>query len=174
MRKYLGIIAILAITFSSCSNEMSLQKYFATKSSKEGFLSINVPSSILELKDGENSSENIEALKSFKRLNILILKNDDSTSVDQKKEIASIEKILENGKFKELMSMNYKGQAGVLSYSGDDNNIKEVIGFGYSDKGFLLARLTGDKMTVKQLAKLASSIDFDKSNLDQLQNMNWN
>ncbi|MEN8138642.1 MAG: DUF4252 domain-containing protein [Bacteroidota bacterium] len=171
MKKYISILVIIAATLFSCSKEMSLQKYFVTKSAEEGFMSVNVPSSMLQLKEGQDNEENMEALKSFRRLNVLIYKKDENTTVNQEKEVATIERILSAGDFKELMSMNYKGHSGVLSYTGDDNQIKEVIGFGEGEEGFILLRLTGDKMTVKQLAKLASAIDFDKSNLEDLKNL---
>ena len=171
MKKVIGVIAILALVFTSCSKEMSLQKYMVTKSGEDGFLTINVPASMLQFKDGEESEENVEALKKFKRLNVLVYKHDDSLAVDQKKEVAQIKRILENAKFNELMSVNMDGNFGVLSYSGGEEEIDEVVAFGENDMGFLIARITGDKMNVKQLAKLASSIDL--SNLEEMKNINF-
>ncbi len=128
---------------------------------------------MLQFKEGEMSDDNVEALKSFHRLNVLVFKNDENSTVNQKNEVETIENIISNGKFKELMSMQVKGKSGIISYSGEDNNIEEIVGFGESEEGFMLVRITGEKMTVKQLAKLVSSIDFDKTNLDDLKNIDW-
>ena len=178
MKKYIKLVFVLAFgivfSMSSCSKEVSLQKYFVTKSAEEGFMSVTIPSSILQFKEGEDTDSNTAALKSFQRLNVLIFKKDENSVINEKQELETINSIISNTKYKELMSVNIKGQEGTLVYSGADDNINEVVGYGHSDEGFILVRLTGKDMNVKQLAKLVSSIDFDKSNLDDLKNLNIN
>lgn len=168
MKKYITLLVVIVLSLSSCSNQISLQKYFVTKANDDSFMSITLPSSLLQLKDGENNEDNKEILESFKRLNVLVFKNENSSNEIQSKEIETIKGILNKDKFKELIAINTSKGTGKVVFTGNDEDIDQVVGFGYNNEGFILARVTGKNMKVKDLTKLISAIDFEKSNIDDI------
>lgn len=175
MKKLTSIFVVLTIVLSSCTNEKSLNKYFVEKSAQEGFMSLTIPASILQLKTDENSDEAKDAMASFERLNVLILRNTDSLKVDFNKEQQTVENILANDKnLNELMSLNAKGYFVTVNFKGDENDISEVIAFAKGKEGFALARITGKNITAEKIAKVASSVDFNNSNIQELANLKIN
>jgi hypothetical protein len=172
MKKISALLVVLSIVLSSCSNEITLQKYFVERASNDEFISVNLPTSLLQLKEEMKDEQNMKALESFKRLNVLVFQQKDSSKVDVKAEVAQIKGIIANSNMKELMSMNMQGYYVEVMFTGDEDNIDEIVAFGTGKEGFVLGRIIGKDMNVKQVAKLASAIDFKNSNLSQLQNLN--
>ena len=74
-------IAVLTLSFIiliSCNNSPSLQKYFIDSKENEQFISVDLPASILQLKN-ENASEEIKnTFETIKNVNFLALQLTDS------------------------------------------------------------------------------------------------
>tara|TARA_R110002073_G_scaffold72537_1_gene177330 strand:- start:327216 stop:327761 length:546 start_codon:yes stop_codon:yes gene_type:complete len=166
------VIVVLAIVSVSCSSEASLQKYYIDSQEDKNFLSIDIPASIISLKD-EVSPEAAEAYKSLRKMNLLAFKKNEVNEAEFLIEKKKVSAILKNNKFKELMRMKDKGRDIVIKYEGDDESMDEVIVYA-SDKtqGFALVRILGDNMKPEKIMKLigdVQDIDGGSSMVKQLQ-----
>ena len=154
------IIAILTVTLLmvGCASAPSLQKYYIDNQDNENFISLDIPASVLSLKE-DVSPEAKEALSSLKKFNVLAFKKDDSNEAEFRIEEQKVKAILKNDKFKELMTVKDKGRNIILKYEGNDDTMDEVIVYA-SDKtmGFALVRVLGDNMEPAKIMKLVNSI----------------
>ncbi len=168
---YIGAVVML-IAGISCSSEASLQKYYIDSQENKNFISLDVPASVLKLKDNVTPEEK-EALASLKKFNVLAFKKDGSNDAEFTQEKQKVKTILKNPKFKELMRIKDKGRNIVIKYEGDDTTMDEVIVYA-SDKtqGFALVRVLGDNMDPAKIMKLANSIrDVDSDGFKQLEGL---
>lgn len=146
-------ILIVFFTFFSCNDE-SLQKYFVNNQDNDNFISIDIPASMLILNDSV-TSENKEALRSLKKLNILAFKINELNKGVYSVENNKVKAILKNDKFNELLRIKHEKSKVIIKYLGDDELIDEIILFASNDnKGFVLVRVLGDKMKVESMVKL--------------------
>ncbi|MFB1040102.1 MAG: DUF4252 domain-containing protein, partial [Polaribacter sp.] len=157
----LSSIILLVLFTCSCKNEKSLQSYLVDTSGKEGFYTGDLPvSSILSAK-ADVSDEIKETIKSIKKINFVFLpKTADNTLTYEveKEKLTTIFK--RNEAYKSLMSVKVKGMNVNMYYSGDTENIDEVIAFGYSkNTGVGVARLLGTKMNPLQVIETLNSMD---------------
>jgi len=162
----LSSIILLILFTCSCKNEKSLQSYLVDTSGKEGFYTGDLPvSSILSAKT--DVSEDIKrTIKSVKKINIVFLPKtaDNTAAYEIEKEKLNV--IFKgNEAYKSLMSMKVKGMNVNMYYSGDTENIDEVIAFGYGENtGVGVARLLGKKMNPLKIIETLSSTDFNEEN----------
>ena len=168
------IIAFIAFTIviASCASSPSLQKYYIDSQDNKNIISIDVPASIISLKDNV-SPEVEEALSSLKKFNILAFKKNAGNANEYNVEEQKVKAILKNTKFKELMRIKDKGRNIVLKYEGDDHSMDEVIVYA-SDKtqGFALVRVLGDNMEPAKIMKLANNISkVDSEGFKQLEGL---
>jgi len=177
MKLYLKIsslIVVLALTFIACDSNASLQKYYVESKENNEFISIDIPSSILQLKDTEVSENIKNTLETIKKVNFLALQLTDTNKELYDSEKVKVNAILKNPKYKQLMRMNIgKGNVNV-SYMGEENAIDEVIIFGSDNKkGFAVIRVIGDNMNPSEIMKLANEIklDGDSGQMNQLKGL---
>ncbi len=168
---YIGAILMLVVGIS-CGSEASLQKYYIDSQENKNFISLDVPASILKLKENV-TPEDKEALASLKKFNILAFKMDDSNKAEYAIEKEKVKTILKNPRFKELMRIKDKGRNIVIKYEGSDDLMDEVIVYASDKKqGFALVRVLGDKMDPAKIMKLANSIrDVDSDGFKQLEGL---
>jgi len=165
---YIGAFVLLA-TSIACSSEASLQKYYIDSQENKSFISLDVPASVLKLKEDVTPEEK-ETLASLKKFNILAFKKDGNNDAEYALEKEKVKTILKNPKFKELMRVKDKGRNILIKYEGTDELMDEVIVYA-SDKtqGFALVRVLGDKMDPVKIMKLANSVsDVDSDGFKQL------
>lgn len=147
------------LVMGACSSNQSLQEYYVDSSENPNFISIDVPTSILNLEESELSAAQNEALQSLKKLNILAFKKTTKNAAEYKVEKAKVNSILKDDEFVELMKLNSKYGKGVIKYLGDEDAIDEVIIYGNSnDKGFALIRVLGDNMNPAHIVQLLQAI----------------
>ena len=168
MKRIISIIVIFAAmgqVLTSCDREPTLQEYYVEKQDSDNFISIDLPSSIITLKEGV-SKEDQKTLESVKKLNLLAFQLTDKNKADFDKEKDQIKKILKGKKFNDLMRVNHKTTHVIVKYLGTDDAIDEVVVFASDNKkGFALARVIGDDMKPDKIAKLLKNIkDIDKDN----------
>ena len=159
-------LVLLVLFASSCKKEQSLQSYLVDASGKEGFYTGDLPvSSVLSAK-ADVSDEIKETIKSIKKINFVFLpKTADNTLTYEveKEKLTTIFK--RNEAYKSLMSVKVKGMNVNMYYSGDTENIAEVIAFGYGENtGVGVARLLGKKMNPLKIIETLSSTDFNEEN----------
>lgn len=172
--KISSLIVVLALTFIACDSNASLQKYYVESKENNEFISIDIPSSILQLKDTEVSENIKNTLETIKKVNFLALQLTDTNKELYDSEKVKVNAILKNPKYKQLMRMNIgKGNVNV-SYMGEENAIDEVIIFGSDNKkGFAVIRVIGDNMNPSEIMKLANEIklDGDSGQMNQLKGL---
>ena len=174
MKTISKIIAFMAfaIVIASCASAPSLQKYYIDSQDNKNIISLDVPASIISLK--ENVSPEVEeALSSLKKFNILAFKKNGTNEAEFKVEEQKVKAILKNTKFKELMRVKDKGRNIILKYEGDDNSMDEVIVFASDNtQGFALVRVLGDNMEPGKIMKLANNISkVDSEGFKQLEGL---
>jgi len=167
MKKFSTIlfIYILTLVFTSCKKE-SLQSYLVESQEKEGFITLDIPTSFLQLKSEDVSDDVKQTLQSIRKINLvgLPIKGHES---DYKIEKAKIKSILKNSKkYKNLMRISNEGIKLNVYYTGDKDAIDEVIAFGYTNKiGVGVVRILGDNMNPSKIIEMMKNIKLDDNNL---------
>ena len=164
MRKYIkhfGLLAIVVLLTVSCDQHPSLQKYYVDSNENTGFISFDIPASLLSLKNEGVSSEVKETLKSIKKVNFLGYQLKGDNEAEYKIEKQKIKEILKNPKYQELMSIGGK-QSMTIKFLGEDDAIDEVIIFGSDkEKGFAVVRILGNNMDPSKMMLLANEIKYN-------------
>ncbi len=170
---YVGLLS-LVITIFSCASEASMQKYYIDHQNDKSFRAIDIPASIISLKE-DASPEAKKAFESLKKFNILAFIKDDVNIAEFKAEQLKVKKILKDNKYQELMRIKDKGRNLIIKYEGTEDAIDEVYLYA-ADKaqGFALVRVLGDNMKPEHVGLIMKSIkDIDKDSdaLKQLSGM---
>ena len=146
MKKAVIILSVLAI-FVSCNQQKTIQTYIVEKQDKPGFMSVDLPMSLIQLNTDKVPLDVKDGYESIKKVNVLglpYLNNKEAYEIEKK----AISLILNNSTlYKKLMKMDMNGMSVSIYYNGDANDINEVIVFGYSKKiGVGVARVIGNHM----------------------------
>ena len=169
MKKNIKIILLFIFTslIISCKNEKSLQQYLVDAPDKKGFVVFDVPvSSVLTPKTGV-SDEIKETIQTIKKVNVTFLQKKDNNTEAYNKEKSILRNILKNEEYKSLMSMKMKGMSVNLYFSGNTDQIDEIIAFGYGDKvGLGIARLLGENMNPVKITEMMQNVKVDEDGLN--------
>ena len=170
--KKISIVILTGLMVMACSSTQSLQEYYVDNAENPNFISIDVPTSILNLEKAELTSGERTALESLKKLNVLAFKKTVDNADAYKEEKAKVNAILKNDEFVELMKLNSGYGKGVIKYLGDEDAIDEVIIYGNSsEKGFALIRVLGDDMKPAYILQLLQAIqksDYNGEGLGEI------
>jgi len=162
MKKITTLIVafILVFSFTSCKEE-SLQSYLVKSQEKSGFITFDVPASILQIKSDNVSEATKTTLKSIKKINVVAIPfKENATEVEAEK--AQLDKILKGKEYKSLMRFTEKNMKISLYYTGESDAIDELIAFGYGAKqGVGVARILGDNMNPSNIMKMINEVKFD-------------
>lgn len=164
---------IFFAVLTACSSTQSLQEYYVDNSENPNFLKLDIPTSVLNLKEADLTDAQRDALESFQKLNILAFKKTSDNSDAYHTEMENVKTILKNDKFNELMKVSTGMGKASVQYMGDDDAIDEVVIYGSSDdKGFALVRVLGDDMNPAHLMELIKALeksDYKGEGLEQLE-----
>ena len=166
MKKAVIVLSVLAI-FISCNQQKTIQTYIVEKQDKPGFMSVDLPMSLIQLNTDKAPLEVKEAYGSIKKVNVLglpYLNNNEAYEIEKK----AISSILNNSTlYKNLMKMDMNGMRISIYYNGDANDINEVIVFGYSKKiGVGVARVIGNHMNPTKIIQMAEYLKIDSNQLN--------
>ena len=166
MKKAVIVLSVLAI-FISCNQQKTIQTYIVEKQDKPGFMSVDLPMSLIQLNTDKAPLEVKEAYGSIKKVNVLglpYLNNNEAYEIEKK----AILSILNNSTlYKNLMKMDMNGMRISIYYNGDANDINEVIVFGYSQKiGVGVARVIGNHMNPTKITQMAEYLKIDPNQLN--------
>ena len=166
MKKAVIVLSVLAI-FISCNQQKTIQTYIVEKQDKPGFMSVDLPMSLIQLNTDKAPLEVKEAYGSIKKVNVLglpYINNDEAYEIEKK----AILSILNNSTlYKNLMKMDMNGMRISIYYNGDANDINEVIVFGYSKKiGVGVARVIGNHMNPTKITQMAEYLKIDPNQLN--------
>ena len=144
-------------------------------SENPNFLALDVPANILKLDEASMDETQRNALKSLRKLNILVFQRTAENENEYTQETAKVKAILKNSDFKDLMKLNTQYAKGVIKYSGDGDAIDEVVIYGDSqEKGFGLIRVLGDDMNpahFMQLMQAVQKADVDGEGFKELMDL---
>ena len=166
MKKAVIILSVLAI-FVSCNQQKTIQTYIVEKQDKPGFMSVDLPMSLIQLNSDKVPLDVKDGYESIKKVNVLglpYLNNNEAYEIEKK----AISLILNNSTlYKNLMKMDMNGMSVSIYYNGDANDINEVIVFGYSKKiGVGVARVIGNHMNPIKITQMAEYLKIDPNQLN--------
>ena len=166
MKKAVIILSVLAI-FVSCNQQKTIQTYIVEKQDKPGFMSVDLPMSLIQLNSDKVPLDVKDGYESIKKVNVLglpYLNNKEAYEIEKK----AISLILNNSTlYKKLMKMDMNGMSVSIYYNGDANDINEVIVFGYSKKiGVGVARVIGYHMNPTKITQMAEYLKIDPNQLN--------
>ncbi|MCM5662867.1 DUF4252 domain-containing protein [Galbibacter mesophilus] len=152
---------LLAVILVACGDgDPSLQEYFVTRGENPNFISLDIPSSILDVNETSLDDKQKEAYESVRKLNVLAFKLNDANKSEYEAERNTVQDILKDEKYEELMVINSGKNKGVVKFLGDDDSIDEVILFGSDDEhGFALVRVLGKKMKPENMMTLVEAVE---------------
>ena len=165
--KTLLLLLFLLLVITSCKNEKSLQGYLVECQEKTAFITVDIPTSFLQLKSDDVSDDVKTTLKSIRKVNLVALPI-KGNEVAYEVEKATLKELFKDDKeYKSLMSMKAQGMHVSLYYTGDTDSINEVIAFGYGkEAGVGVARLLGDNMNPAKIIEMMNSIKIDEDNVN--------
>jgi hypothetical protein len=169
--KFSGLVILIVLLTTACDTNPSLQKYYVNSKENSEFISIDLPSSILQLKDTEVSYDIKNTLETIKKVNFLALQLSDTNKDLYTSEKQKVKEILKSTKYKQLMRMNMGASNVTVNYLGEEDAIDEVIIFGSdNEKGFAVIRVIGENMNPANILKLTQKLkmDGDSNELKQL------
>lgn len=169
------VLLFLVAAFTSCNQGPTLQTYYVDNELKPGFISGDVPTSIIDVENIDLTEDQKEAYQSVDKLNILAFQLSDNNKEEYKIELEKIKTILKNDKYEELMRGSTSDGSFLVKYLGKSEvSIDELILFGNSkDNGFIIARVLGDDMNAGKLMTLTSVLekaDLDSEQLNSFKN----
>lgn len=163
------LFSLLMMTFIACEKEPSLQKYFVEKTESTDFISVDMSPSILNIKPEALSLEQQEALKTFKKMNILAFKLNEENKSKFDGERTKVKEILKDEKYQELMKFGSGKEGAAVYYVGKDDAIEEFVLYGSKDEnGFAVVRILGDKMNPEDFMTLLSALQKTDLNMEDL------
>jgi hypothetical protein len=131
--------------------------------------------SILNVDKAQLSAEQIGALESFDKMNVLAFKLNETNKAQFETERAKVNQILENKKYQQLMKYGSGSVGASVSYVGSDEHIDEFVLFANSkEAGFAVVRVLGTDMNPNSIVTLMSvlkSSNIDMAQLKPLQEM---
>jgi len=160
------LLFLLSIT-ASCKNEKSLQAYLVESQEKKEFITVDIPTSFLQLKSQDVSEDVKVTLESIRKVNLVALPFEGNESKYEEEKVTLKKIFKDNKEYKSLMSMKAKGMNVKLYYTGDTEAIDEVIAFGYGKKaGVGVARLLGSNMNPAKIIEMMNSIKIDPDSIN--------
>lgn len=159
-------LLLLVLMITSCKNEKSLQEYLVESQEKTGFITVDIPTSFLQLKSDDVSEDVKATLKSIRKVNVVALPIKGNEAAYEVEKATLKELFKDNKEYKSLMTMKAKGMHVNLYYTGDTDSIDEVIAFGYGkEAGVGVARLLGDNMNPAKIIEMVNNIKLDGKNI---------
>jgi len=172
--KIKGILLATALVLISCNTTPTLQKYIVDSKENNEFMSVDVPASIIQLKNVDVSDSAKNTLNTIKKMNFLALQLNENNEKLYVSEKMKVEKILKNPKYKQLIRFKRNKSNVSVNYLGDENAINEVVVFGSDNKkGFAIVRILGENMNPSDILKLSQDIKIDgnSNQMNQLESL---
>ena len=165
MKKAVLILVLLSLGLVSCDNETSLQEFYVENQNSQQYLAFDIPASLLTGENSKLTAEQKATLETIKKVNVLGFPLKEETKASYEAEKEKLSNILRQDKYQQLMRYGGGTRKAELYYRGTEDAIDELIIFGSDDeKGFGIARVTGDKMDLEAMIRLLKS--FEKGDLD--------
>ncbi|TCK68946.1 uncharacterized protein DUF4252 [Winogradskyella wandonensis] len=167
------MLALVTVTFLSCSNGPTLQTYYVDNELKPGFTTFDAPTSLIDIEKIDLTEQQRKAYNSVNKLNALVFQMNENNKEQYKVELEKVKTILKHPKYEELLrGGNSTDGKFVVKFLGDVERIDELVLMGNAnDKGFAVIRILGDDMNANDLLSLRTALDkvnFDNTDLNGL------
>jgi len=96
---------ILVVTLSSCNQGETLQSYYVMNQETPDFMSVDIPTSFVNLDKVTLTDEQTEAYESVDKLNMLAFELKEDNKEVYQAELAKVKTILANPKYEELFKL---------------------------------------------------------------------
>ena len=168
--KSISIYSILALMLLvGCNSEPSLQKYFVENSENKDFIAVDVSPSILNVDASKLTADQVKALQSFDKMNILAFKRNDKNQVQFEAERSKVNTILKDEKYQQLMKFGSGKDGASVSFVGDDEHINEFVLYANKkENGFAVVRVLGKDMNPTTIMNMISILKESNLDLEQL------
>ncbi len=162
----LFIVAVL----TSCNYGETLQSYYVNNQEKPNFISIDIPTSFVNIDETTLTEKQKDAYESIDKLNMLAYMLTDDNVEEYKAELAKVQNILKDEKYEELFrGGNSTDGKIIIKYIGTDTSIDELIIFGSANgKGFAIIRVLGDNMEPAKIMLLADVVKNATSEINNV------
>jgi len=166
-----AFLTLISIFVTSCKTD-PLEDYFVKATESPDFFVMNIPSSILTFDETKLDAETKRQIKSIKKMNILVYKNDYDLS-KKKQEFAQAEQIVNKKVYKNLGKINNDGYKVIFSYEGTPDKIDGIVFLGKDKKyNFLIGRLKAADVNINNLVKAMKHIkDVDDTQVKSVFDM---
>lgn len=173
--KKITVVMFLVAAFTSCNQGPSLQKYYVDNQVTPGFISQDLPTSLLNIEEVEMTDEQRKAYESVDKLNILAFQLTEDNKADYEVELEKVNAILKDTRYEELMRGSTDGGKFVVKFLGEsETSIDELIILGSSNEaGFAIIRALGNNMNAAELMKLSDvleNVNVEDGQFDLLKN----
>lgn len=161
---------ILFLLMSSCTSEPTLQKYIVENAEKKDFVVFDMSSDIINADKSKLSGEQLKALQSFDKMNILVFKKSVNNTAQYNLESEKVAKLLENKAYNELMKVGSGSDMISVSYLGNEDAIDEFVLFAKKkENGFGIVRVLGNDMNPNNVLQMISILKDNSIKMDALQ-----
>jgi len=164
--KIIGLILGVSL-FVSCNAEKSLQVFIVDQQEKSDVIAMDIQTGMLQLDKKLKSKEDLETLKTLKKLSIVAYQTKEGNQARYLAEVKQVKAILKQEKYQELIRFG-KGSRGARVYLiGDEDKVDEIIVFANDhSKGWLIVRVLGKNMNPTKMMEVAKKVDYDSSDID--------
>lgn len=153
----------------SCSNETSLQKYFVEKTENKNFITFDISPSVLNIDQSKLSKEQVSALASFDKMNVLAFKLNPSNAKEFDVERTKVTSILKDEQYQQLIKIGSGKEGASVSFVGEDEHISEFVFFANKkENGFAIVRILGKDMNPSAVMNMITALQNSEINLEQL------
>jgi hypothetical protein len=169
MKMIYGIALIISLFLISCNSEPTLQKYFVENTENKNFVALDVSPDILNVDKTKLSVAQIDALKSFDKMNVLAFKLNDTNKAEFETERAKVDLILKDKKYQQLMKFGSGKEGASVSFVGTDEHIEEFVFYANKkENGFAVVRILGKDMNPTSVMNMMSVLQQSNIDLEQL------
>jgi hypothetical protein len=157
------------LLLTSCSKEPSLDKYFVENATSKNFLAVDVSPAMFNTPKSKLTKDQLDALKSFKKMNVLYFKKTATNTKEFEIERAKIKAILKDEKYQDLMRLGMGKDGANISYVGTENHISEFIISGSKiDVGLGIVRIQGKDMNPNDVMKVVEAMQSGNFDMEAL------
>ena len=172
MKKAIFTLVLLSLGLVSCNNETSLQEFYVENQNDNQYVAFDIPASLLAGDNSRFTPEQKATLETIRKVNILGFPKKDGNKEILEQEQEKLSRILKSGKYNLLMRYGGGNRKAELYFSGEEDAIDELVVFGADEeKGFGIARVTGNDMNPGDIIKLFQTLDKDELNIEGLPNL---
>lgn len=154
------VCVLMTSLFFSCSDTMSLQKYYVEKTEDADFIIVNLPIDLQQFLKDELTPEELITMKSIRKLNVLIFRGNDQNATKMEREIRALDQIISQEKYNSLTDFGMLKTKGKLVFLGAEDKIDEgVVYVRNPDMGLAVVRILGNDMNPSALLLLTNKIN---------------